>query len=164
MKTFHSILSILLLTLIPGQEASAQQLPGGKVSLLNKEVKKAGNYVNVNMDMNIDQLNVKSNKGTVIIPMIVNRDDTVKLPAVEIMGRKRYIYYQRTGKTATGNPAIVEKYTSNASQTIHYSSHTPYREWMENSQLVIGQDACGCNQAIVEKGLLQQVGDALLIC
>ncbi len=161
MKTFHSILSILLLTLVPGQEASAQQLPGGKVSLLNKEVKKAGNYVNVNMDMNIDQLNVKSNKGTVIIPMIVNRDDTVKLPAVEIMGRKRYIYYQRTGKTATGHPAIVEKYTSNASQTIHYSSYTPYREWMENSQLVIGQDACGCNQAIVEKGLLQQVGDAL---
>lgn len=53
------------------------------------------------MDFKLDNLQVKSNKGTVIIPMIVNQQDTLKMPAVEIMGRKRYIYYQRNNKAAT---------------------------------------------------------------
>ncbi len=161
MKTYHIILSALFLTLLSGTEAAAQQLPGGKVSILNKEVKKTGDYVNVDMDLRLDNLNLKSNRGTAIIPMIVNGNDTAKLPAVEIMGHKRYIYYQRNGKTATQNPSIVEKYQKGEAQNIHYQHQTPYRSWMENSQLVIGEDVCGCNQAIVEEGLLQRIGEAL---
>lgn len=161
MKTYHIILSALFLALLGSTKATAQPLPGGRVSILNKEVKRAGDNVNVNMDMRLDNLNLKSNRGTVIIPMIVNQGDTAKLPAVEIMGRKRYIYYLRNDKTATEAPAIVEKYRKGEVQNVHYQYQVPYRSWMENSQLVIGQDACGCNQAIVEEGLLQRVGDAL---
>ncbi len=149
---------VLLAVCFPAQ---AQKLLGGKVSVLNKEVKKTDGKVNVSMDLRLDDLNLKSNNGAVIIPMIVNEDDTVKLPAMEVMGRKRYIYYQRNAKTATESPLIVEKYNDGEVQTLHYSYSTPYKSWMENSQLVIGQDACGCNQAIVEKGLLQNVGEAL---
>lgn len=32
---------------------------------------------------------------------------------------------------------------------------------MNNSQLVVGQDVCGCNQAIVENGLFSRIGEAL---
>ena len=161
MKTYHIILSALFLALLGSTKATAQPLPSGRVSILNKEVKRAGDYVNVNMDMRLDNLNLKSNRGTVIIPMIVNQGDTAKLPAVEIMGRKRYIYYLRNDKTATESPAIVEKYRKGEMQNVHYQYQVPYRSWMENSQLVIGQDACGCNQAIVEEGLLQRIGEAL---
>ncbi len=163
MRTNHIINTSLSAALLAvcSMTATAQQLPGGRVSILNKEVKRAGDYVNVNMDMRLDNLDLKSNRGTVIIPMIVNQGDTAKLPAVEVMGRKRYIYYQRNGKTATQNPLTVEKYKKGEAQTIHYQNRVPYRSWMENSQLVIGQDACGCNQAIVEEGLLQRIGDAL---
>lgn len=102
MRTFHIIkLSLAAVVILLCMPAKAQQLVGGKVSLLNKEVKKTGNNVAVNMDFKLDNLQVKSNKGTVIIPMIVNQQDTLKMPAVEIMGRKRYIYYQRNNKTAT---------------------------------------------------------------
>lgn len=113
------------------------------------------------MDFKLDNLQVKSNKGTVIIPMIVNQQDTLKMPAVEIMGRKRYIYYQRNNKTATQNPLIVTRRNNKEAQTIHYAYTTPYREWMNNSQLVVGQDVCGCNQAIVENGLFSRIGEAL---
>lgn len=102
MRTFHIIkLSLAAAVILLCMPAKAQQLVGGKVSLLNKEVKKTGNNVAVNMDFKLDNLQVKSNKGTVIIPMIVNQQDTLKMPAVEIMGHKRYIYYQRNNKTAT---------------------------------------------------------------
>lgn len=156
---FNTSLAILLLAVC--SPASAQQLPGGKVSILNKEVKKSDGKVNVSMDLRLEGLDLKSNQGAVIIPMIVNEADTVKLPAVEVMGRKRYIYYQRNAKTATESPLMVEKYNDGEVQTLHYSYSTPYESWIENSQLVIGQDACGCNQAIVEKGLLQNAGEAL---
>ena len=156
---FSTSLAILLLAVC--SPAWAQQLPGGKVSILNKEVKKADGKVNVSMDLRLEDLGLKSNQGAVIIPMIVNGADTAKLPAVEVMGRKRYIYYQRNAKTATENPLIVEKYNGGEVQTLHYSYSTPYESWMENSQMVIGQDACGCNQAVVAKGLLQNAGEAL---
>lgn len=162
MRTFHIIkLSLAAAVILLCVPAKAQQLVGGKVSLLNKEVKKTGNNVAVNMDFKLDNLQVKSNKGTVIIPMIVNQQDTLKMPAVEIMGRKRYIYYQRNNKTATQNPLIVTRRNNKEAQTIHYAYTTPYREWMNNSQLVVGQDVCGCNQAIVENGLFSRIGEAL---
>lgn len=162
MRTFHIIkLSLAAAVILLCMPAKAQQLVGGKVSLLNKEVKKTGNNVAVNMDFKLDNLQVKSNKGTVIIPMIVNQQDTLKMPAVEIMGRKRYIYYQRNNKTATQNPLIVTRRNNKEAQTIHYAYTIPYREWMNNSQLVVGQDVCGCNQAIVENGLFSRIGEAL---
>lgn len=141
--------------------ASAQQLVGGKVSILNKDVRKVGNQVNVAMDLKLDKLCLKSNRGLVIIPMIVNGEDTLQMPAAEIMGKKRFIYYQRTGKTASFEPLIVTRRQNKEAQTVSYYYTTPYRKWMAGSQLVIGQDLCGCNQAIVEEGLFSQVGEAI---
>ena len=162
MRTFHTIiLSLVAAWFAPCHSATAQTLAGGGISILNKEVKKTGNQVGVNIDFKLDDLKIKSNKGNILIPMIVNRDDTLKMPAVEIMGRKRYIYYLRNHKTATPNPLVVTKRNNKEMQTIHYSYTTPYRSWMDNSQLVIGQDVCGCNQAIVEEGLLSHAGEIL---
>ncbi len=157
-KTIRTLPLALLALCLP---CSAGQQKDSNVQILNKEVKRVGENVNVNMDMIFDDLNLKSNRGTVVIPMIVNQGDTAKLPAVEVMGRKRYIYYQRNGKTATESPDTVIKYTDGEAQTVHYSQTTPYRTWMENSQLVIGHDLCGCNQSILDNGPLKRVGEAL---
>ena len=120
MKTIHIIrTSLTAAWLAFCTTATAQQLVGGKVSLLNKEVKKQGNNVKVGMDLKLDNLQLKSNQGIVLIPMIVNRDDTLQMPAMEIMGRKRYIYYQRNQKTATFAPLIVEKRKNGEPQNIH---------------------------------------------
>ena len=132
-KTYTALSIALLAFWLP---CPATQLQERNVRILNKEVKRVDDNVNVNMDIQFDNLNLKSNRGTVVIPMIVNQGDTVKLPAVEVMGRKRYIYYQREGKTATENPATITKYTEGEAQTVHYSQSTPYRSWMENSQPV----------------------------
>lgn len=151
----------MLLLIVALTPVSAQQIAGGKVSILNKEVKKVEQQVNVSLDMSIDKLQLKSNRGLVFIPMIVNGNDTLKMPAMEIMGRKRYIYYQRTGKTATFEPLMVVRRKNGEPQELTYAYTTPYREWMNGSQLVIGQDVCGCNQTLIEEGLLCHVGEAI---
>lgn len=77
------------------------------MKVLNKEIKKKGNKVNVYMDLNLDDVKLASNKGLIFTPILYKGEDTLKLPAVEVMGNKRYIYYQRTKKTATQNPSSL---------------------------------------------------------
>lgn len=132
----------------------------GKLKISKKEVKRDGDDVNVKMDFKLDDIILGSNRGLIYTPMIVNDEDTLKLPAVEVMGRKRYIYYQRNNATASKNPLIVEQRQNKKKQTLHYIYTTPFQDWMSNSQLVIGNDTCGCNQVILAEGLLP-AGDIL---
>ena len=140
--------------------ALAQDKVAKGIEIQNKEIKKKGNEVSVAMDLNLDQVKLASNRGLIYTPMIVNGEDTLKLPAVEVMGRKRYIYYQRNHQAATANPLIVEQRNNNQAQTIHYAYKTPYSDWMKNSQFIIAHDACGCNQTLLAEGILNPVGEA----
>lgn len=139
----------------------AQALAGNQVTVLDKKVAKKDNKVDVSILFSISQMNQKSNKGTILIPMLVNDNDTARMPAVEIMGRKRYIYYQRDGKTATESPAVVTERRNGEQQDIAYNHSLDYQPWMKNSQLVIGQDKCGCNQTLVGDNLLSDIGEVL---
>lgn len=143
------------------KKASTAAKASADIEVLNKEIKKKGNEVNVQMDLKLDKVKLESNKGLIYTPMIVNGEDTLKLPAVEVMGRKRYIYYQRNHRSATQHPLIVEQRQANKPQTLHYAYTAPYSEWMKNSQFVIGHDACGCNQTLLADGLLAPAGEAL---
>lgn len=139
----------------------AQSIAGSQVRVMNKNITKDGNTVRVNLDLSISQMKLKSNKGIILIPMIVNDGDTARMPAVEIMGRKRYIYYQRNGKTATPYPAIVQRRLNGEEQDVYYQHVLAYEPWMKNSQLVIGLDKCGCNQTIVGESILSNIDDVL---
>lgn len=139
----------------------AQSLPGNQVRVMDKRVVKDGNTVNVGIDFSLSQMQLKSNKGVILVPMLVNDGDTARMPAVELMGRKRYLYYQRSGKTATDFPAVVERRRNGEKQNIYYSHVLRFEPWMKNSQLVIGQDRCGCNQTIVGENLLSTIDDVL---
>lgn len=124
----------------------AQAIAGGQMTVNNSQIKKVGNDVQVTMNIDMSRLDLGANEGVVLIPMIVNGTDTVKLPAAEIYGRKRYIYYQRNNKTATPDPAVVERRYRGRAQTVAYNATTPYRDWMNNSTLVMGEGLCACDQ------------------
>ena len=160
-NTISSTLGALALGILTGIPANAQDQASKNIQILNKEIKKKGDMVNVSMDLNLDNVKLASNKGLVYTPIILNDNDTLKLPSVEVMGRKRYIYYQRNKKTASQNPLIVAKRDKDAPQTIHYAYSTPYQDWMKNSQFAISNDACGCNQQLLGDNHLTPSGEAL---
>jgi hypothetical protein len=137
----------LLLTAV--SSAQAQQLAGGQVTINNKQVTRQGDKVQVVMDMNMDQLRLKSNSGLVLTPMLVNADDTLKMPSVEVMGHNRYVYYLRNNKSATANPQTVRRHINGVSQTVNYLYTTDFHKWMEHSQLLIAEGSCGCDQTLV---------------
>ena len=156
-------LAMLTATLaLTANVAMAQTLAGGQIKVENAKVKKLGNTVAVSMDLNLDALGLSANEGIVLTPMLINGTDTARFSAAEILGRKRYIYYQRNdGKTASDNPALVARRKNNTRQTESYAAQVSYQAWMRGSQLSVGQGLCGCDQALIGQGLLEPAGQGL---
>ncbi|MDE6692451.1 MAG: DUF3868 domain-containing protein, partial [Muribaculaceae bacterium] len=51
-----------------------------------------GDFMVVDMDINLRKMDVKSNRAQVITPLIVSeKGDTVQLPSVGVYGRQRYL-------------------------------------------------------------------------
>lgn len=130
--------------------ADAQQIAEGQVTVKNSSVKKVANTVTVNMDLDLSDLDLEANKGLVLTPMLVHDADTAEMPSAEILGRRRYIYYQRNGVTATTNPQIVERRYNGKEQSLHYTYSLPYQRWMSNSQLIMAEGACKCQQTLID--------------
>jgi len=161
-KIISSTLGAVGLSILFGTTAIAQVQASKDMKILNKDIKKKGDKVNVYMDLNLDDVKLASNKGLVFTPVIYNDGDTLKLPAVEVMGSKRYIYYQRNKQTATPNPLIVAKRENKQPQTLHYAYTAPYQDWMKNSKFAISHDACGCRQQLLAENILTPAGEALV--
>lgn len=158
MKRLNTILTTVLAALVTGTNGVfAQSIAGGQITVHNSKVKKEGNTVKVDMDLDLSRLDISPNEGVVLIPMLINKNDTAKMPAAEIYGRKRYIYYQRNQQTVTNNPGLIERRYAGKEQTVHYSYVIPYEKWMNNSNLVMGEGACGCNQTPLGENINEPV-------
>ncbi len=159
--TRHGLVAALMvLACMP--TAVAQSVAGGQVRVENKQFKRVGDRVRVAMDIRMDDLHLESNRGLMLVPMMVHGNDTLRMQAVEVLGRKRYIYWQRNGTTMTPDPITVERRHNGEAQSYAYHAEVPYQEWMTGSQLVLAEDACGCTQTLLGQALNTQGGDALL--
>ena len=94
MNTYNIIGSMFgaLLIALPIAADNTQQAYKN-LKIQNKAIRKVGNQVKVAMDLNLDQIQLASNKGLIYTPIILNEKDTLFMPSVEVMGKKRYIYY-----------------------------------------------------------------------
>ena len=152
--------ALLLLCCAPC--AVAQEVAGGQVRVENKQFRRVGDHVRVAMDICMDNLHLEPNRGLMLVPMMVNGADTLRMQAVEVLGRKRYIYWQRNGVTMTEHPVAVERRHNGQRQTFAYRVEVPYEQWMTGSRLMLAEDACGCTQTLLGQRLTTDGGDALL--
>lgn len=154
---------MMMVLMLAGNAAAEQQgVAGGQVRVENKQFRKVGDKVKVAMDIRLDDLKLKSNRGLMLMPMMVNGEDTLRMQAVEVLGRKRYIYWQRNGATMTENPLVVERRHNGEQQTVTYKTEVGYEDWMTNSSLVLAEDNCGCTQSLLGNALTSDGGEALL--
>lgn len=154
---------MMVVLMLAGNAAAEQQgVAGGQVRVENKQFRKVGDKVKVAMDIRLDDLKLKSNRGLMLVPMMVNGEDTLRMQAVEVLGRKRYIYWQRNGATMTENPLVVDRRHNGEQQTVAYKTEVGYEDWMTNSSLVLAEDNCGCTQSLLGNALTSDGGEALL--
>ena len=116
-----------------------------RASVENVSFAKNGQYMVVDMDMILSQLNVKSNEAVVLTPYITGQGRQVELPSVAVYGRSRYYHYLRNnGDMMITGPSEMTYRASKAPATVDYRQAVDYADWMENSQLVLGEQVYGC--------------------
>ena len=146
------ILFILLAMFLMNGSAGAQSVDGVKVE--NLRMKRNGEFMAVNMDVDFSSLDVSSNSAVLFTPIIVNGNDSMELSSVGFYGRRRYYYYVRNGKSiisADGKSYRV----SEKPEEMDYNAVVPYESWMNGAYLVLNRSEFGCCNKVVDEQFSQ---------
>lgn len=124
-----------------GQDAKSI-IPG--VSVGNFAMEREGKFLNVVMDMDLEGLDVPSNRAVLLTPRLVNGANSLDLPSVGIYGRRRYYYYVRNGiGSISGEKEIVYR-AKDKPDDIYYSHLIEYNDWMDGATLKFHRSDWGC--------------------
>lgn len=140
--------------------AYSQQIMNGKATAGNVEITRQGDSLSVRMNLNLlSNLDLPTNRSVILTPSLRVDDETLTLPAIEIMGRKRYIYYLRNEKdvylkngkdiAAPEHPRQIIKRKNKTRQQIRYAAIAPYEKLPKNARLFLSEDECGCCQTLL---------------
>ncbi len=124
-----------------------QEILGGNASVTNVRMDKAAGKMYVSMDIVPGNAwKAKSNQSIILTPVIEKADSSVQLPQVKILGKNAYI---RNLRKSAENVSDNHAYKASKTKTIHYETLVPYKEWMDNSSLVLNEDLCGCCKTLL---------------
>lgn len=139
--------------------ATAQTIMEGTGEVRNLDIKRNGKDVTVNMDIDISELKVGADETVILTPMIEKEGKSLELPAVEVMGRRAWLYFLRNGEnTATENPLYAERVAKRAErkegkkQSVPYSTSLNFEEWMRGATVKMKEGSCGCDPQIIALG------------
>ncbi|EGK02542.1 DUF3868 domain-containing protein [Dysgonomonas gadei] len=117
-------------------------------------IAKGGNQVYVSIDLDLDEMKVKSNEMVILTPILQSNEpdgDSLFLPPIAITGGVRNKIVNR--KQNLGNhdqlpfetkPQTILKRKNNTSQSVNYNTSVAYRPWMDNASLTIQKIVSGC--------------------
>lgn len=146
---------IIVLALLSGMgkmcEAYAQDTRDGMpgISVSNFDISRNGKYLTVEMDIDLSELEVNSNRAVLLTPRLANGADSLDLPSIGIYGRRRYYYYVRNGiNTISGNSEKSFR-TAQCPDSLEYSNVVPYETWMDGATLRFHRSDWGCCHEIL---------------
>lgn len=146
------ILSIYLATLLLAPAAAQTRstearLAADAIKVENMRIERSNSNLMVEMDLNMNELDLPSNMRLVFTPMVQDKNGNRKLmPQIVVNGRKADISYRRGTHKDFADDAIAVRRKNDTEQTVRYSAMVHYSEWMRNSDVVIAEDLCGCNE------------------
>lgn len=133
-------------------------LPSG-ATVAATEVRRLRDSVVVRMRFDLSGMKVESNRSVVLIPLLEADGERIELPSVEVMGRRRQLYYERNGRQPyADNPWCVIRCEQGEAQTVEYRTSLLYEPWMDAARLEMAEDLCGCGEVWPNgRTVLQQV-------
>lgn len=125
----------------------AQQTLQSGAAVRSADVSRQRDSVIVRMQLDLTDMEVASNRSVVLIPQLESGDRRLELPAVEVMGRRRQLYYERNGRqTYAVTPWHVVRRDRERTQTVDYRTALLYEDWMDHALLGMTEDLCGCGE------------------
>lgn len=143
------IIFVLIAQLLTLASLDAQGVDGMKVD--NLRMKRNGEYMAVDMNVNFSSLDVASNRAILFTPMLVNGSDSVDLSSIGFYGRNRYYYYVRNNRSILSGPEDRSYRASQKPDSIQYHTVFPYEKWMDGAYLVLHRSDYGCCNKVLSE-------------
>lgn len=151
-NTIFNGLIALALGSMTFQEVQAQDMmqQGGpiQVSCENVSLVKNGELMTAEMNIDLSNLNVKSNQAAIFTPMIVNGKDTLQLHSIGVYGRTRWYQFERNALKPISGANETSMRSNNHPQAVAYAESVVYQEWMNGSELILQRKDYGCCGAL----------------
>lgn len=155
MKSLYTYLVLGIIAFLSVEVNAQNQVMG--ITLIQRQVEVKGKNLYVNFDIDISQLDLRSNQGMVLIPSMQSQvASKIKiLPEVIINGRNRQISYDRTidrkrKQVLYNEPYIIVQNNKKSQTRISYKIVIPFEEWMQNSTLSLTDGLYGCRNTLQE--------------
>ena len=149
MKRIFLIYSLLSLSCLfaVGPLRAQHVLQSGAV-VKSMDIHRLRDSVVVCMQLDLSEMEVKSNRSVVLIPSLEADGGQVELPAVEVMGRRRQLYYERNGqqRDAVAPWLAIRHADRDGVQEVDYRTSLLYEAWMDRARLTMKEDLCGCGE------------------
>lgn len=136
--------------LVASVAASHAETVVDHIDVTNFTVEREGNYLAMGMDLGLSGLNVSANQCVLLVPRVVNGNDSISLPAIAVYGRTRYYYYQRNyGAANLSGPDETAYLAKDKPAEIAYTYMIPYSEWMDGAHFALERIDRGCCHNII---------------
>ena len=146
MKKSHLLLFAFL--------AAAQALSASRVAPVGVDSLKFdrhGEYMVLDMDLNLRRTTVPASKAMIITPLIVSEwGDTVAMHSVGIYGKQRYINFLRNNRDELTKETQTTFKVSDRPDYYDYNASVAFEDWMDNSQLLIKRTLLGCANCLAD--------------
>ena len=141
MKRRFLPIALLLAGSLAAANAYAQE---NALRVEKKLIERSGDYLLVDLTLNLSDLVVRSNRSVTYTPVIQRGDSLRRLPALIVNGRNRQILYERTGRDIATDGEFAVRRKNGTEQRFDYHARVPYARWMDGSEMALAIDECGC--------------------
>ena len=141
MKRRFLPIALLLAGSLAAADAYAQE---NTLRVEKKLIERSGDYLLVDLTLNLSDLVVRSNRSVTYTPVIQRGDSLRRLPALIVNGRNRQILYERTGRDIATDGEFAVRRKNGTEQRFDYHARVPYARWMDGSEMALVIDECGC--------------------
>ena len=149
MKRIFLIYSLLSLSCLfaVGPLRAQHMLQSGAI-VKSMDIHRLRDSVVVCMQLDLSEMEVKSNRSVVLIPSLEADGRQAELPPVEVMGRRRQLYYERNGqqRDAVAPWLAIRHADRDGVQEVDYRTSLLYEAWMDRARLTMKEDLCGCGE------------------
>ena len=136
-------LFLIVVALLSVAAGYSQNVPEVDIKDFTLELKDDG-YLNVDIDINLSELNVKTTQVVVLTPCIINGTDTLKLKSVGVYGRNRRIFYQRNEQNKPTGATDINITPSDTRDILTYNTSVVFMDWMDGCSLKLLRTDYGC--------------------
>lgn len=140
MKKLIIIPLAIVLSICAGHSQNTNDV---KISDYTLELKDNG-YLNLDIDIDLSELKVKTTQAVVLTPVIINGSNSLMLKSVGVYGRNRKIFYLRNEDAKPTGSDDINLSSSEISDVIEYNASVAFLDWMDGCKVELIRKDFGC--------------------